>query len=98
MSVSPDRLGCRPNISDLFLTSSPDYTIALYSLVDSSDHNLISVSYHPIPPMPLHESLKWGCLGHLASTNLGDLMRYYADFPFSEYGFHVKRPICVQSA
>ena len=50
----PDRLGDRPNILDLFLTSNPSaYSIKLFSPLGSSDHNLISVSCSIAPVHPL---------------------------------------------
>ncbi|MPC34855.1 hypothetical protein E2C01_028258 [Portunus trituberculatus] len=47
----PDCLEDTPNILDLFLISSPAYAVTLSSPLDSSNHNLISVSC-PISPIP----------------------------------------------
>ena len=47
----PDRLGDTPNIRDLFLTFNPSaYSVKLSSPLDSTDHNLISVTW-PITPV-----------------------------------------------
>ena len=49
----PDRLGDRPNILDLFLTSNPStYSIQLFSPLGSSDHNLISATCSIAPVQP----------------------------------------------
>ena len=49
----PDRLGDRPNILDLFLTSNPSaYSVNLFSPLGSSDHNLISVTCPFAPVLP----------------------------------------------
>ena len=78
----PDRLGDKPNIFYLFLTSKPpDYAITLSSPLGSSDHNFISVSC-PITPIPPQDPPKWRCLWHFASASWADLRRYYADFPY----------------
>ena len=51
----PNRLGDRPSILDLFLTSNPSaYAVTLSSPLGSSDHNLVSVSC-PISPIPAQD-------------------------------------------
>ncbi|MPC40873.1 hypothetical protein E2C01_034446 [Portunus trituberculatus] len=88
----PDRLGDTPNILDLFPTSNPSaYAVTLSSPFGSSDHNLISVPC-PISPIPPQDPPKWRCLRHFTSARLGDLRRYYADFPRNDYCFRVSDP------
>ncbi|MPC87111.1 hypothetical protein E2C01_081962 [Portunus trituberculatus] len=90
----PDRLGDTLSILDLFLTSNPSaYAVTLSSPLGSSDHNLISVSC-PISLIPPQDPPKQRCLWHLASASWGNLRRYYADFPWNDYWFHV-RPISL---
>ncbi|MPC67033.1 hypothetical protein E2C01_061194 [Portunus trituberculatus] len=67
----PDRLGDTPNILDLFLTSNPSaYAVTLSSPMDSSNHNLISVSC-PISPIPPQHPAKRRCLWRFASALRG---------------------------
>ncbi|MPC44391.1 hypothetical protein E2C01_038064 [Portunus trituberculatus] len=85
----PDCLGDTPNILDLFLISNPfAYAVTLSFLLGSSDDNLISVSC-PISPIFPQDSPKQRCFWHFASTSWEDLRRYYANFPWNDYCFHV---------
>ena len=48
-----DRLGDKPNILDIFLTSNPSaYSVKLSSPLGSSNHNLISVTCYIAPMQP----------------------------------------------
>ncbi|MPC45217.1 hypothetical protein E2C01_038910 [Portunus trituberculatus] len=59
----PDRLGDKPNILDLFLTSNCSaYAVTLSSPLGSSNHNLISVS-SLISPIPLRIPKSRGASG-----------------------------------
>ncbi|XP_050715769.1 uncharacterized protein LOC126998326 [Eriocheir sinensis] len=90
----PDRLGDRPNILDLFLTSNPStYSVKLFSPLGFSDHNLISVSC-PIAPVHPLDPPKRRCFWHFASAGRDDLGMYFSDFPWNDYCFQ-ERPLCV---
>ncbi|MPC56733.1 hypothetical protein E2C01_050699 [Portunus trituberculatus] len=86
-----------PNILDPFLTSNHSaYAVTLSSPLGSSNHTLISVSC-PIFPIPPQDPPKQRCFWHFASANWGDLRMYYVDFPWNDYGFHVKDPsLCAK--
>ena len=60
-----DRLGDKPNILDLFLTSNP----SAYSTLASSDHNLISVTCS-ITLVRLQDPPKRRCFWFLASIKI----------------------------
>ncbi|MPC45605.1 hypothetical protein E2C01_039310 [Portunus trituberculatus] len=91
----PDRLGDTPNILDFFLTSTPfAYAVTQSSPLGSSGHNLIFVSC-PISPIPPQDLPKQRCLCHFDSASWRDLRKYFADFPWNDYCFHVKRPISL---
>ncbi|MPC39085.1 hypothetical protein E2C01_032605 [Portunus trituberculatus] len=91
----PDHLEDTPNILDLFHTSNPSANgVTLSSLLGSSNHNLISVSY-PISPIPPQDPQKRRCLWHFVSATWVDLRRYYADFPRNDYSFY-QRSISVR--
>ena len=93
----PDRLGDRPNILDLFLTSNPSaYSVHLYSPLGSSDHNLISVSC-PVAPVQPQDPPKRRCFWHFSSARWDDLRMYFSDFPWNDYCFRVRDPsVCAQ--
>ncbi len=92
-----DRLGDRPNILDLLLTSNPStYFVKLFSLFGSSDHNLISVSCPTAHLDPL-DPPKRRCFWHFASVRWDDLKMYYSGFPWNDYCFQVRDPsVCAQ--
>ena len=88
----PDRLGDRPNILDLFLTSNPSsYSVNLSSPLGSSDHCLISVTcpIHSVPPEAPPERRR---LWHFDNANWRDLRGCYADFPWNDYCFRGRDP------
>ncbi|MPC96618.1 hypothetical protein E2C01_091887 [Portunus trituberculatus] len=90
----PDHLGDTPNILDLFLTSDPSaYAVTLSSPLGFSDHNLISVFLQSLRRIP--QSRGASCALPLPVG--GDLRRYYADFPWKDYCFHVRDPsLCAE--
>ena len=92
-----DRLGDTPNINDLFLTSNPStYSVKLSSLLGSSDHNLISVSYSIAPVRP-QDLPKRRCLRHYNFAKWEDLRQYYSDFSWNDYCFHVRNTsLCAE--
>ncbi|MPC45173.1 hypothetical protein E2C01_038863 [Portunus trituberculatus] len=76
----------------IFLIFNPSaYVVTLSSPLGSSDHNLISVS-SPIFPIPPQDPPKRRCRWRFASASLGNLKRYYADFPWNDYSFCVRDP------
>ncbi|MPC76758.1 hypothetical protein E2C01_071187 [Portunus trituberculatus] len=97
VSKFPDLLGDTPNILDLFLTSNPSaYAVSLSSQLGSSDQNLITVSC-PISPIPPEDPPKQRCHWRFASASLGNLRRYYADFPWNDFCFRVRDPsLCAE--
>jgi hypothetical protein len=88
----PDRLGDRPNILDLFLTSHPSpYSVKLFSPLGSSDHNLISVTCPIAPVRPLDPPSRRR-LWHFNSACWDDLRQYFQDFPWNDYCFRGQGP------
>jgi exonuclease III len=91
----PDRIGDKPNILDLFMTSNPSpYSVKLFPPLGSSDHLLISVS-SPISsslpqerPPPSARRRLW----HYNAANWSDLRSYFFDFPWNDYCFRVGGP------
>ncbi|MPC32023.1 hypothetical protein E2C01_025326 [Portunus trituberculatus] len=74
----PDRLRDTSNILYLFLTSNPSaYAVTLSSSLDSSNHNLISISC-PISPIPPQDPQSGGASGILSLPIGGDLRRVNA--------------------
>ncbi|MPC44390.1 hypothetical protein E2C01_038063 [Portunus trituberculatus] len=72
------------------------YAVTLSSLLGSSDHNLISEPCLISPILP-QDAPKRKCLWHFAYASWGDLKRYYADFPWNDYCFHLRDPsLCVE--
>ncbi len=85
-----------PNILDLILTSNTAYSVNFYSPLDSSDHNLISVSC-PIDPVQPQDPPKKICFWRYASVRWDDLRMYFSDFPWNDYCFCFKDPfLCAQ--
>ena len=86
-----------PNILDLFLTSNPSaYSVKLSSPLDSSDHNLISVTCSIAPVQP-QDPPKQRCFWHFNSAKWEDPRQYYSDFPWDDYCFHVRDPsLCAE--
>ena len=92
-----DRIGDTPNILDLFLTSKPSaYSVKLSSQLDSSDHNLISVTCSIAPERP-QDLPKRRCFWHFSYAKCEDLRQYYLNFPWDDYCFHVRDPsLCAE--
>jgi len=87
-----DRLGDTSNILKHFLTSNPSaYSVKLFSSVDSSDHDLVSVSC-PITPVPPFDPPKRKYFWHYTSAKWEGLRRYYSNFPWNDYCFGVRDP------
>ena len=83
----PDRLGDRPNILDLFLTSNPSaYSVNLFSPLGSSDHNLISVTC-PIAPVLPPDPPSPRRLWHFGAADWEALRQYFFDFPWNDFCF-----------
>ncbi|MPC35485.1 hypothetical protein E2C01_028909 [Portunus trituberculatus] len=90
----PDSIGDTPNILYLFITSYPSaYAFTLSSPLGFFDHKLI-LSYFSnlFSGSPKAEVPLAFCL-----CQLGDLRRYYADFPWNEYCNRVRDPsLCAE--
>ena len=83
----PDRLGDRPNILDLFLTSNPStYTIQQFSPLGSSDHTLISLAC-PKSLIRSREAPTRRKLWHYGAADWESLREYFFDFPWNDYCF-----------
>ncbi|MPC29843.1 Synaptotagmin-1 [Portunus trituberculatus] len=80
-----------------FLTSNLSaYALTVSSPLESSDHNFIFLSC-PISPIPSQDPPKRRCLWRFASASWGGLRRYYANFPWNDYCFHVRDPsLCAE--
>jgi hypothetical protein len=91
----PDRIGDKPNILDLFMTSKPSpYSARLFPPLGSSDYLLISVSSNissSLPqeqPPPSVRKKFWHC----NAANWSDLRSYIFDFPWNDYCFRGRGP------
>src|ERR1044072_7243183 len=90
----PDRLGDKPNILDLFLTSNPSpYTVNLFPPLGSYDH-LISVSSFISSSLPQKRppSIERKGLWHFGASSWSDLLSYFFDFPWNDYCFSGRGP------
>ena len=83
----PDRLGDRPSILDLFLTTNPsNYSISVSSPLGSSDHCLISSS-SSITQVHSEDAPGQRRLWHFADADWESPKMYYFDFPWNDYCF-----------
>ena len=97
LSRIPYRLGDLFNFPDIFLASNRSaYSITLSPPLGFSNHNLTSVSY-PVSSKPPLDPPKRKCLWCVASSKLGDIGTYYADFSRNDYCFRVRDPfLCAE--